>query len=139
MGEGNGAPNRRALRSPLPFRNPANRQGGTRRSRPTERKNRCRHDDTVGAIHESPAAQITIPTQAGWIVSSNKIPPRLPLGGKAISFVGADDSVRPLPGKAKPPGWIVWHTAAIPAPPSPWGEGAERSEADEGAMTARLP
>ena len=27
--------------------------------------------NTVGAIHESPAARVTIPTQAGWMVHGN--------------------------------------------------------------------
>ena len=49
---------------------------------PALRRNGQSDKNTVGAIHESPAARVAIPTQAGWIVSGNKIPPRLPLGGK---------------------------------------------------------
>ena len=73
-----GAPSRRALRSPV-LPQPRQRANGRFMKRPYK-ENRCRHDCTVGAIHESPAAPVTIPTQAGWMVSGNNIPPAFPLG-----------------------------------------------------------
>ena len=75
-----GAPSRRALRIALP---PATPPTGKRALLDAPlRGNRCRHDYTVGAIHESPVTQVTIPTQAGWMVSADKIPPRFPPRGE---------------------------------------------------------
>ena len=66
---------RRTLRSPRPSATPPTGKAGHAGPALRNEKTDAATINTVGAIHESPAAKATIPTLAGWMVSGNKIPP----------------------------------------------------------------
>ena len=92
-----------------------------------------RHDYTVGAIHESPAARVTRITLAGWMIHGND------------PTVGADDSAART-RQRYPPRPVGWYTATKtmrrggrPCPPFPRQSPRPRAEQSPAPTDKTMP